>query len=1077
MSVRVLTASAPLPEQRRQSFEVAATITIADIVAMALPGASDEALDRVRVAMVSGEQVAIVPRAWWGRVRPHPGTVVIVRVVPGAAAVATTVANALIGAGGSALAFNVVYAAAYVAASAAGAFALNALVQALTPPGPEPGDPETEYAIQGWQNEARPGDAVPLPFGRIRTAPLFAALPYTEIVNGEQYIRSLFVFGYGRLDISELSIGEAPIDDFDDVYYELREGTDSDDPVTLYPGQVIEESVQIELEQDEPHVRSTIQNATRASVVFHFPVGLIRTGETSDSRYSTNVTLRIQQRQSGGAWQSVKEFSIRRKTFDPFFRQFSWSLPSRGRWEIEITLIYKKDDPQFTRNTVMLAAVQSVRPEYPLNIGVPLALAAVRIRATRQLNGTLDSLNAVVQRYVPDYDGTEWLIGLSRNPASLYAYALQGPHNPYPVADAGIDWDQLADWHDFCADKGLHYDRDERRFKSLRELLMAICAAGRASPRHDGAKWGVVIDRSQGFAVDHISPRNASDFQGSRTYIDHPDAVRVRFRDETDGWNEAERIIPWPGHTGSIDITEQWDLPGKTNPDEIAREIYRRMQEAELRRDRWTVRQDGAARVATRGDRVLLSHDVLSSTQRAARVKRVTGKMIELDEVMTIEAGTSYAIRYVDFDAADTVGQSVLTAVTGMTGKTSALRVTGATVPPEGALVLFGVSGSETFAARVLEVEPGKDFSARLTLTNDAPEIDTLTDAYTPPAWDPAVGEVEATLGAPAVPVIGAISTQGDEGSFGTDARSVDVPVSAGAGSAVAVAEMVVQHRLSGAGSWTEITIPTTSGSAALSYDLGDAIEVRAAARSYDDTLSAFTSAVAFTVADDVALPGALDLDAQQVTGTVGHAILSLSHGDADASEIAVFRTPSGDTLDTATDLVRRVEVAAGATAVVIDGDSTRSTVLQNSSFGAATGWTEGGGWSISGGEASHTTGAASTLSQSYAFTSGETYRGQISVSGRTAGSITVQLAGGTTVAASAISADGGTLFSVDAVTGNDRIEIVASSDFDGAITNITLIRETAATAPQGAQDYRFAAVNTVGVGTAPTSAITRTII
>ena len=88
-----------------------------------------------------------------------------------------------------------------------------------------------------------------------------------------------------------------------------------------------------------------------------------------------------------------------------------------------------------------------------------------------------------------------------------------------------------------------------------------------------------------------------------------------------------------------------------------------------------------------------------------------------------------------------------------------------------------------------------------------------------------------------------------------------------------------------------------------------------------------------------------------------------------------------------------------------------------------------------------------------------------------------MQLAGGTAVPTSAISADGQALFSLDAVTGNDRIEVVSTSDFDGTVESLTLIRETAASAPQGAFEYRFAALNSDGIGSAVSAATTVTII
>ncbi len=56
--------------------------------------------------------------------------------------------------------------------------------------------------------------------------------------------------------------------------------------------------------------------------------------------------------------------------------------------------------------------------------------------------------------------------------------------------------------------------------------------------------------------------------------------------------------------------------------------------------------QDGAARVATRGDQVMCSIDVLERTQVSARVKSVEGRLIELDELFYMQATRAMAFGF-----------------------------------------------------------------------------------------------------------------------------------------------------------------------------------------------------------------------------------------------------------------------------------------------------------------------------------------------------------------------------------------------------------------------------------------------
>ena len=85
------------------------------------------------------------------------------------------------------------------------------------------------------------------------------------------------------------------------------------------------------------------------------------------------------------------------------------------------------------------AALQTIRPEYPLAYPRPLALIALRIRATHQLSGQLDTISALVTRICPDWDTATatWITRATSNPASLYRHVLQMPANPKAVAEIG----------------------------------------------------------------------------------------------------------------------------------------------------------------------------------------------------------------------------------------------------------------------------------------------------------------------------------------------------------------------------------------------------------------------------------------------------------------------------------------------------------------------------------------------------------------------------------------------------------------------------------------------------------------
>ncbi|MEE3070350.1 MAG: phage tail protein, partial [Pseudomonadota bacterium] len=464
------------PAANRTSLEVPEGLTIAGIIAAAVPQLRDEDHQQLRVHVAGPRDSYIVPSALWPVCRPKQGMQVMLHLVPagdGARAVLQTVvvvgamalgqywASALIPAAG--VGQSLLAAGLTAGLSMVGNMLVNSLVPAQAVGLSSSRNSEAEatpssYAINGWSNVARKGEPIPFALGQIRMAPPFGAGSYTEIYDDKQYVRTLFCFGYGPLEVDDIRIGDVPISEYDDVEIEIREGYESDEPVSLYPRQVIEDpdAGGVELVRNYPRdgsgqpdtsqtaelapvVRLSATNATHATVIIGFPQGLFRIESNGDKRNEA-VDIRIRQRLSDAdEWQDVTTISVSQHRREAFYRAHTWELPSRGRWQIEVTRLTTEavtgnSVPTRVSNTA-LAAIQSHRPEYPIAMSKPLTLVAVRCRATYQLNGQLDNLNAIVRRVSRDWDGSAWVMRASRNPASAYVLALQGNQNPFPEPD------------------------------------------------------------------------------------------------------------------------------------------------------------------------------------------------------------------------------------------------------------------------------------------------------------------------------------------------------------------------------------------------------------------------------------------------------------------------------------------------------------------------------------------------------------------------------------------------------------------------------------------------------------------
>lgn len=1067
--------------QGRIAVDLPSGLSLAEIVKRVLPGHAPVG-GHLRVALVTDKGSVIVPVEIWARVYPHAGTNVIIRYVPGKDAL-RSILSIVVSIGAIALGqfwgLGVAKAVGISEGLAKGLITLgasvlgNLLINALIPPAKPDDEKQNRYTINGWRNRLDPDGAIPVMMGEIRVAPPFACLPYTEIVGDDQYVRACFMLGYGQVVSEDYRIGDTSIAEYKNVDLEVREGVAGDLPLTIFPRQIVEDQVNAKLTRplprdelgevidgepaiETPVVRTTGADASGASVIFGWPAGLFSIKKSGKVMHHA-VTIKLRQRLAQAEeWSDVLTMEVLARKREAFFRQHTWDFPSRGRWQVQAIMMTDETTNMQVSQETAWVALQTIRPEYPLNLKTPMALIAVRVKATHQLNGQLDNFNCLARRICLDYDHTTdtWVERATSNPAAHFRFALQSKANARPASDAGIDLDVLKDWHNFCRLHDLKYDRvlDDPSM-SLRDVLAEIAAAGRAAPRHDGRKWGVVIDRPQALPViDHFSPRNAHGFKLSRSYIRPPHGVRVQFLDAANDHKPAERLIPWPGHVGDITEVERWEMPGKTDAAEIYREVTRRMFEALHRPDVWRLSLDKPVGVATRGDKVRVSLDTVERTQVAARVKSVEGNLVELDELVSMDLAKDYALRFRSgLTEGDTIGTSTVRLVAKHDGETNVLVLTGTgPMPTAGHLVFFGIAGQESAELIVLDVEAGEDMSTHLRLVDAAPIIDDLTDDLVIPTWSGRVGEeIDENLLQPPAPRFTSI-VSGASGTDGVDGLSYLIEP----GSGIIVTTMIeVDHRLTGAPGWTTITIPVAAGGGDIAgYVNGNAIELRARGISAAGTPGPHTAIVPLVVGGgDLPIPAALDSAMITVGALLGGAVAQFPTGDdVGTTQVQVYRSTS-NILNRATDAVGAplpVQPGRGYSAPI--GDTTRQNLLTNGGFDSSASWTLGTGWTIGSGVATHASGSAGNLSQALAFVSGKYYRIAFTVSGISAGSVSPQFTGGTTRSGTLRNANGTYSDRLQAVTGNNTFGMLSTPALAGSIDNLVVYQETATSLAQG---------------------------
>ncbi|MBK8909043.1 MAG: hypothetical protein IPM60_14450 [Rhodospirillales bacterium] len=740
-----------------------------------------------------------VARQHWHRVRPKPGTVLTVRVVPRgggggggknplravmmiAVAVLAVytggLAAGLMGFTAGTTGFAVASAAVGAVVTAVGSLIVNAIAP---PPRPKLGDlslggPQSRtsptLSITGTQNRTNLYGPVLRVYGRHKVFPTLAAHPYTEVQGSDQYFRMLFDFGYGPLQLSDLRIGTVPLDQFEDVETEVRQGFGTDAPITLYSNTVREDQYSLKLTNaGGPQVLESHDAADEIllDITFH---GLVRFNDKG-GRASRSVTIRIEYRAAGTGdpWTLFGERTYTAATEQMVRKGERIKPATAGRYELRFTRLTADNTSTSIRDDSYVTAVRSVEYTQPVT-ATGRCMVAMRIKATDQLNGVVDQFSGVAEALLPVWDGNAWTAPqATRHPAWAYCDVLRGDANRRPVADERLDLDAFKAWADARPDDTFDAVIDYQT--TVFELLRDIAAGGRAAFGMRDGRFSVVRDVPQTVPVQHFTPRNATGFRGLKTFVQQPHALKVRFINPDREWGQDERIVYADGYDEtSATRFETLELFGCTDADLAWKHGRYHLAVSELRPETYELSCDIDHLVCTAGDLVKVSHDVPLWGGGWARVRSVAtdgngdAVSVTLDDGVAMAADKSYAVRFRLATGGSTVA-SVLT----QSGETATVAfvtpIPAATMPAAGDLAMFGEAERESVDLLVKSIRHAGDFRATLTLVDAAPAVHDA-DTGPIPAYDPQI-TVPAPVAyqQPARPVIEAVDS-------GSEALTID---------------------------------------------------------------------------------------------------------------------------------------------------------------------------------------------------------------------------------------------------------------------------------------------------------------
>ena len=654
------------------------------------------------------------------------------------------------------------------------------------------------YSLQaGGRNQARFYQPMSLVLGEPYAVPDLAAQPYTYTQGGEQYLWQLFHCGINCADAHTLRIGQTAIDSYADVSV-LRSGFatgNSDLPalgtsVDSVAGQLLEaatapgawavRTTSVSTVRIAVDVESTLFSVSTSSGAYRnrtLDVGIeyraVGSGTwlpfTPGVAGSPAVTVAHEATESMNAYVQVITpevpavpagvLRLKNASQKPVRQTVELDVPA-GQYEVRLRKVTQDYTGTSGSNVVSWVQLKSYQPDTASYAGQ--ARLAVQIRASGQLNGALDELNARLRANpMPYWNGTAWVTATDRasglcNPGAIYLLLCRGIFDGagrklagLGYSDDRIDVEGLKAFMVHCAANGFEFDLFLQDATSIEELLEAVAYAGMGFKTRRGGKLGVGFFSATDPVRGVINMGSISARSFSVSYDTRPTADELEFTwfdRAADGWRSVRMLAP-----GVITPrnTARQQLVGVSSEAHAARLMRFAMAQNVYQRKTVTCAMDLEYMTHQRGSVVALSHDMTQwgYSGRLLAAQDLGGTVrLTLDDTAPGGIPAGYTGRYIGLRLAGEQQMRVFP-VKPFAGSTRVVELdaawpvgvplpgSSADNPAADCLWVYDFKATPGQLLRVVGIRPSGD-GAELAMVPEVPEFWDMveTGAYTAPA-------------------------------------------------------------------------------------------------------------------------------------------------------------------------------------------------------------------------------------------------------------------------------------------------------------------------------------------------------
>lgn len=462
-----------------------------------------------------------VPPAMWRKVKPKPGAIIECRAVVQrdalrliAVVVLAIYAPQIAGAMGF-TAGTAAYSLATAAIVTAGSLVINKVLGPKMAGGLSDNKASPTYQIGGGRNRARAFEPIGLLFGEVQVTPDYASLPYTWFEGEDQYLYAIFHGGINCGSVSNVSIGQTPIANYQEVTTWVSGFTEMlDQPFVGWgnvdaiagaklDGYMVAEDLdnKVPLSPGPWVTRTTSSNTIALQADIEGSVFKIKDNGAFLADYGAYIVGEYRPLPDG-AWQPwVSEYILSPST-RPVRRTYG-AYVAAGQYEVR----FRKDTVDVNgtseSNALTWSQLKSIQPDTGDYGG--MGRMGIRIKASGQLSGTLDEVKwLAAAQAMPYWNGSAWVTATNRanglsNPGAQFLRFARGIYDPsgrliagLGLSDSQIDGESLKGFMMHCAAKSFTFDHWFDSPVSCDEVLDAIAAVGMGSKTWQSGKLGVV---------------------------------------------------------------------------------------------------------------------------------------------------------------------------------------------------------------------------------------------------------------------------------------------------------------------------------------------------------------------------------------------------------------------------------------------------------------------------------------------------------------------------------------------------------------------------------------------------------